>query len=308
MNFALKAACASTALAAAFAATPAMAADLGHSYGGSIKDSPYVAPLPRVSGGAAGPCYVRGDVGYSISADPDARWPVFNETFVDSGDTNTTIDRHDVVYTLEGDQVSGAQLDNSWVFDVGAGCGSGSRGFRGEIMFGFRGDKKFEGEPQIYNGTLIGQPEATGAPAPVDDPMQTNIQSHTIMANAYYDLGQYGNFVPYVGGGVGVAFHQVDEVFFTGNPNLTNRIEDNESFDFAWALMAGVGYQVSDNAVLDVGYRYIDMGSAKSGRVDNAGFVNPAVTYDDLAAHEIKVGLRYHFGGGSSCCDYASLK
>jgi hypothetical protein len=48
------------------------------------------------------------------------------------------------------------------------------------------------------------------------------------------------------------------------------------------------------------------MGSVTSGRVDNAGFVNPAVQIDDIAAHEIKVGLRYHFGGSDA--GYAPFK
>ncbi len=66
-------------------------------------------------------------------------------------------------------------------------------------------------------------------------------------------------------------------------------------------FMAGIGWQVTDRAVLDIGYRYMDYGKAQSGKVDSAGFVNPVVRIDDMTAHEFKVGLRYHFGGG--CCD-----
>ncbi len=62
--------------------------------------------------------------------------------------------------------------------------------------------------------------------------------------------------------------------------------------------MAGLGWQVSERAVLDFGYRYIDMGKAESGIIDNAGFTNPKVRIDELAAHEFKIGLRYYFGGG----------
>ena len=129
------------------------------------------------------------------------------------------------------------------------------------------------------------------------------------MVNLYKDLGKYGRVTPYVGAGVGVAMHKVDETFFTGNYALLNRIEGDESYSFAWSLMAGVGYQLTDRATLDFGYRYIDMGDAESGRVDNAGFVNPKVDIDDLAAHEIKIGLRFSLGE-SSCCaqEYAPMK
>ncbi len=97
----------------------------------------------------------------------------------------------------------------------------------------------------------------------------------------------------------------MSDVYFTGNPALTNRIKGDNDLSFAWSLMAGVGYQISDRAILDVGYRYIDLGSISSQRSDSGGFVNPAVKLDDLTAHEVKVGLRYHFGGGSDCCAQA---
>ena len=66
--------------------------------------------------------------------------------------------------------------------------------------------------------------------------------------------------------------------------------------------MAGVGIQLTERTTLDIGYRYLDMGKAKSGIIDSAGFANPKVRIDDLAAHEFKVGLRFAFGGGEPCC------
>lgn len=293
---------AAVALAAVFSA-PAMAADLG----GSLKDG-YVAPLPQVHAAAAGPCYIRADVGGSVSRDPDMDWPVYNEVFADDWNRNGTIDAGEVHYEFAGSEVQEVSMDNTWLAEVGAGCGSGSRGFRGEVTFGFRGERDVWGVPPIYNGTIIGDPVGT-TPPDVDDPIHTSVKSYTLMLNGYYDLGQYSGFVPYVGAGVGAAYHMVDEVYFTDNPNLINRIEGDKELSFAWSLMAGVAYQVSDRAILDFGYRYIDMGKANSGRVDSAGFVNPRVDLDNIAAHEFKLGLRYHLGSSrSSCCDYAALK
>ena len=181
-------------------------------------------------------------------------------------------------------------------------------------MFGFRGDRKVNGEPATYDIIYKDVTPVPVAPPPVnvpvvDDPLHTSIKSYTMMVNAYKDLGTYGNITPYLGAGVGAAYHQVKETYFTGNYNLVNKIEGHNDLSFAWSLMAGVGYQISDRAVLDIGYRYIDLGDASSGRVDSAGFVNPRVDFDDLTAHEIKVGLRYSFGQ-SDCCaqQYAPLK
>jgi len=306
MKAVLNAGFATAALTLSALATPAhvLAADLH----GSIKDGGYVEALPSVRRSvAAGPCYFRGDVGASISSDPTTHWPVSNEVYDQDYNGNGIIDEEDVFFEHVGDQVRNVDLDNTWLAEVGVGCGSGSRGLRGEITFGFRGKQDFYGEPEIYNGTMVGQPNGF-LPPDIEDPMHTSIQSHTMMINGYWDFGNIRGFVPYVGAGVGAAWHQVDEVYFTENPNLTNRIEENEEVSFAWAVMAGVGYQVSNRAILDVGYRYIDMGEVKSGRVDNAGFVNPAAEYKDLNAHEIKVGLRYHFGSAGGCCQTMSLK
>ena len=123
------------------------------------------------------------------------------------------------------------------------------------------------------------------------------------MFNGYYDLGRFDRFVPYVGAGVGLAYNKMDEVYFTGNPALTNRIEGDSRWSLAWSLMAGVGVQVTERVTLDFGYRYLDMGKAESGTLDNLGFTNPKVRVDDLAAHEFKIGLRFAFGGGGACCE-----
>lgn len=267
---------------AACASVSAFAADL-HGYRGSVKDGPVVQNYS-----APGPCYFRGDIGYSGSADPDVRWPVSN---IDRRTNPTT-------FTYIGDQVTNVKLQDSWLGEVGVGCGSGSRGFRVEGTVGYRSKRKLDGEPRDFN---VFDPGPATTPV-TDDPLHTSITSYTAMLNVYKDLGRWGNFVPYLGAGLGIAYHKVDDVYFTGNRFLVNRIEGNNDVSFAWALMAGFGYQISDRAILDVGYRYINMGKVESGRVDSANFANPAVKIEDIAAHEFKVGLRYHFGSSGGCC------
>jgi len=311
-----KAGLASAAFAvASIAALPAGAADLGPYAQGSVKDG-YV-PLPRVMASqGAGPCYFRADVGYSWSRDPSATWPVNNVTrewdrdpsadgATDPDDPLYTGNLISESYTFAGSNVSNASLDNTWLGEVGAGCGSGSRGLRAEVMLGFRGKRDFEGEPHNFMVTNVYPVDPVYEEPVESDPMHTSLKTYTLMLNVYKDLGQFGRFVPYVGAGIGAAYHQLDNIYFTGNPNLTNQIHGNNDLAFAWSLMAGVGIQLSDRAILDVGYRYIDTGSISSQRSDTAFNVNPAVKFDDLTAHEIKVGLRYHFGS-SGCCETVS--
>jgi opacity protein-like surface antigen len=309
MNFMLKAGIASAALAAAAIATPTIAADLAGPRG-SLKDPGY-APMPVATRGAAGPCYFRADVGYSRSDAPTTKWPVTNiareYTAVDPADRNTYTLINES-HTFAGDNVSNVSIDNTWFGEAGVGCGSGSYGVRGEVVLGYRGERKIDGAPNLFTITETVN-TVPGAPTPNDDPLHTTLRTYTMMANVYKDFGNFGGFTPDLGAGIGLAYHQIGDVYFTGNPALVNRIKGDNDLAFAWALMAGVGFQVSDRAILDVGYRYIDLGKAASGRVDSAGFANPRVTFDDLTAHEVKVGLRYHFG--SNCCEqpsYAPMK
>jgi opacity protein-like surface antigen len=236
----------------------------------SMKDAPVVVTSPHH-------CYFRGDVGYSWSRDPDVKW-----TVTDAGTGNFITDA-----------VTDVQIDNTWLIEGGFGCGSiGGRGLRGELMLGWHGKRDIDGTPGPWNP----------GPPPPNDPLHTSVSTTTLMFNGYYDLGRFDRFTPYVGAGVGVAYNKTDEVYFTGNPFLTNRIEGDSRWSLAWALMAGVGMQLTDRITLDLGYRYLDMGKAQSGHYDD--FTppqwNPRVRIDDLAAHEFKIGLRFGFGG--DCC------
>jgi opacity protein-like surface antigen len=290
MTITIKAGIASAALAAVAAfAGSATAADLGGYKGGSIKDGGYVQPMPEIVRGPVGPCYFRADVGYAASTNADITWAQTDPVTLD----------------FLSDRVATLDSGNTWFGEAGVGCGSGSRGLRGEVMFGFHGKRDIEGEPENAWFDV----DKGGPIAPEQDPLHTKISSYTMMFNAYKDMGNFGGFTPYVGAGVGMAYNKMDEVYFTGNPALVNKIKGDNELSFAWSVMAGVGYQISDRAIIDVGYRYFDMGDANSDNIDNALNYNPRVNVDDLTAHEIKIGLRYHFGS-SDCCaaQYVPMK
>ena len=238
--------------------------------GYSVKDGPVLMSSP-------GHCYIRGDLGYSWTRDPDVRWTVTDPT----------------TFLFVTDRVTGVSADNSWLIEGGLGCGSGSRGLRGEVMLGYHWKRNIDGTPGPWN------PATT---PPSADPLHTSVSTTTLMFNGYYDLGSFRGFVPYVGAGVGLAYNQTGDVSFTANPALVNRIRGEDRLAMAWSLMTGVGYQITDRMVLDFGYRYLDMGKAESSVIDTAGFANPRVRIDDLSAHEFKVGIRYSFGGGEACC------
>ena len=101
--------------------------------------------------------------------------------------------------------------------------------------------------------------------------------------NVYYDIITWGRLTPYVGGGIGWAHHRINGI------TLPPTVDDGENFDFAWNLQAGVAVDLTTNIALDVGYRFADLGSAKSGS-------NPdRLQVDKIHVHDIRVGLRYSF-------------
>ena len=156
-----------------------------------------------------------------------------------------------------------------------------------------------------------------------------NINQHnnTFLANAYVDLGTYYGFTPYVGGGAGFNINTMSgslnfnetangqpyaadltptgtypQLWITqfGNvinpqPNIAfapqnwNRSFSSTTYSFAWALSAGLGYQLTPSATLDVGYRYLN-----SGAITN--LINPQTgmtVKQNNWSQQIRVGLRY---------------
>jgi opacity protein-like surface antigen len=132
------------------------------------------------------------------------------------------------------------------------------------------------------------------------------ISAMTFLANGYIDLGTWHGLTPFVGAGVGFANVKVSGLTDSGvnatlagfSPVATSYYGDRSKTNFAWALMAGVGYDVSERLKLELGYRYVNMGSIKG----IAGCGNPScgiVGYNDIDAHEFRLGMRWTFGGTS---------
>ena len=95
------------------------------------------------------------------------------------------------------------------------------------------------GSPNI--GVSVGDLVADG---------QGDVSTLFVMANVFYDLDTGGPLTPYIGGGVGVGFADVDY-----SPSSVAIIQDDSSA-FAYQAMAGVAYAVSPSVDLTLGYRY----------------------------------------------------
>ncbi|HUG62913.1 MAG TPA: outer membrane protein [Methylomirabilota bacterium] len=117
-----------------------------------------------------------------------------------------------------------------------------------------------------------------------------DLDAWTGLINAYADLGTYNGLTPYVGAGIGASLLRTTGV----SSSSPGEYYGEDTWNFAWALMAGVGYDITENVTVDLNYRYMNLGDAKTNAPDGAPG-NGSIEWNDIAAHELRVGLRYNF-------------
>lgn len=105
--------------------------------------------------------------------------------------------------------------------------------------------------------------------------------SFAVMANGFYDFDM-GQFVPYVGGGVGFAVIGLE--LDTGGPNLA----DDSDTVFAWQIAGGVGYKLTPKFIISLDYRLF-------ATTDAELLVNGTVVEAEYFTHNLMLGGRYKF-------------
>jgi opacity protein-like surface antigen len=154
--------------------------------------------------------------------------------------------------------------------------------FRADVTLDHRFNTRFKGvatAPDFATGSMLDK---------------GRFQSSTLMLNGYVDLGTYRGLTPYVGAGVGVAQNVISNYTRTAYDDLTGltskeRLAGDNDYSLAWALMAGVGYKLSSNFMLDLGYRYVSLGDVKT-RYYGGG---AGADVESIGAHEVRLGVRY---------------
>jgi opacity protein-like surface antigen len=155
---------------------------------------------------------------------------------------------------------------------VGLGAGYKYQWLRGDLTFDY-------GTRANYRGTT--------AAAAAQPQYASRNDSFVMLANVYFDMGTWAGFTPYVGGGVGASYLRS-----TGTTDTTlpagELVPIGSKLNPSWAGMAGVSFQATPTWVLDVGYRYVNLGDLQSGVDSQSGFT----TWRKLSAQEIRVGFR----------------
>lgn len=120
-------------------------------------------------------------------------------------------------------------------------------------------------------------------------------QTQTLMLNGYYDFRNESFCTPFLGAGIGWARHATDATAYPVPPQTSFYESDRKSVNrFAWTLGGGLAFDLSEALILDVQYRYVDLGKGKWQNHLIGG--NDTGHYQaDLSAHEALLGLRYRF-------------
>jgi opacity protein-like surface antigen len=161
------------------------------------------------------------------------------------------------------------KLNNNINASIGAGIKSGW--LRSDITVDFI-------PATSYSGQVVTPGDTTA-----------KVTATTILLNGYLDLGSWYRMTPYVGVGAGTANMHISNFVSAATPPFASN-SSRSQWNFAWAGMAGVAYSISPNVMVDFGYRYVSLGDVRT-QADAFG----SFKLKNIAAHEVRVGLRWNF-------------
>jgi opacity protein-like surface antigen len=270
-------------LAASSLAAPSLAADL--------PPPPALEPAPLAAPDFGG-WYLRGDVGVaaysgnpSMQINPD---PLIGAPA-------------DAFNSFYNPSVSASSL-----FDFGIGYQI-NNWLRMDVTGEYRGGSHFQVLEQVGIPSTASQ---------FGDFYRGNLSSLVGLVNGYVDVGTWYGITPYVGAGIGVARNSLSGVTDTGFAYPGNGagfptggyLDDSSKTNFAWALMTGLSFNVTQNLKMDLGYRYLNLGKFTSGTshcfngtAQGGGFSAAncggsgytLASTSNLASNDFRLGLRW---------------
>ncbi|MCA1298211.1 outer membrane protein [Stappia indica] len=224
---------------------------------------PVIEHVPQVPV-VAGNWYLRGDIGYKIYQNPSVSYGALD--FVNEDMNNTGVVGIGAGYRFSDYLRADVTLDYEFPASVKANAPCGTCGIGGTASYSRE---------------------------------TADIDVWTMLVNGYIDIGTWRGFTPYVGGGIGTSYVTTRNIKFQNPNGATGTYPGDSTWNFSWALMAGASYAMTPNWSLDAGYRYLNIGNGYSSSFTTGG-VTRKIRYEDLAAHEFRVGVRYTFDSGPS--------
>jgi opacity protein-like surface antigen len=292
------------ALAGALVATAtvqAFAADLFP----AAPPPPAYAPPPVAIAEASG-WYLRGDVGFGLAEMKKASY-----TNLGPGDQFYFPSRN--IETMPTIGIGVGYQFNNWL--------------RGDLTAEYRGRSGLRLYDNYVSGTYAPDPvfgcdgftyggAVTGCNVKGFNGLNGSISSFVFMANGYVDLGTWYGVTPFVGAGVGVAAKRIGPVLDSGGSRIDSIAANGSILNsgpfgatsgyapvknntgLAWALHAGLGYDVTQNLKLELSYRYLNLGSATTNRFfcytpTGGTCISSALKIKNIDSHDFRIGMRW---------------
>jgi opacity protein-like surface antigen len=195
------------------------------------------------------------------------------------------------------------------LFDTTVNLAIRDKNFEAGMLFGlgigyrhnswFRWDLigEYRGETGFHGFDTYGGPPATSY-----NNYTAKKSEWLLMWNAYLDLGTWKGITPFVGAGIGasrVGIYSFRDIGIGPGPVDTAAYAPSDTkWNLAWALHAGLAYDVTPNFTIELAYRYIDLGDGRSGDIiafdGTNAIVNP-MHFRNITSHDVKVGVRWAF-------------
>lgn len=157
-------------------------------------------------------------------------------------------------------------LENDWTQHLGLG-------------YAFQNGFRFEGELGHRFNQLDTADDLDGG---------GDVHAWSAMANIFYDFNRGGGIEPYIGIGVGAARLNANGADLA--PAL--RTFEGEDTVLAYQALAGLGFGLTEQLTLDVGYRYFVAPDAEFTSSEPSATISREADYEHQA---VTVGLRWQF-------------
>jgi opacity protein-like surface antigen len=207
----------------------------------------------------------------------------------DIGMTNQQVGRLHILDfdTAVGLRVLDKNFEAGMLFGIGIGY-KHNNWFRWDLIGEYRGETGFHGF-DVY-----------GAPPDGTNNYTAKKSEWLLMWNAYLDLGTWKGITPFVGAGIGVSrvgIYSFRDMGISplGDPTAAYAPSATK-WNFAWALHAGLAYNVTPDFTIELAYRYIDLGDGRSGDLiafDGANATYNPMHFKQITSHDIKLGVRW---------------
>jgi opacity protein-like surface antigen len=202
-----------------------------------LPPAPAMEPAPPVTAHEFSGWYLRGDVGMAIS----------------SGNLSPSISPNPLVGAPADafNSFYNPSLSASALFDVGVGYQI-NNWFRIDVTGEYRGGAHFQALEQVAIPSQLYQNA---------DFYRGDVSSIIGLVNGYVDLGTWWCVTPFVGAGIGVASNRLSGLTDTGftyaggppGSPTGGYFSDKTTTSLAWALMAGLDFDVTQNLKLELG-------------------------------------------------------